>query len=534
MKRFVRLGGDYGGQEFKPLPWFVDFIREIYGPRNPEGLRLREDVYLELTKGSAKTTNIAALIVTDLCLEKTTGNEIYTAATTRKQAAITFRYAEQMVLASVELKRWLKTVPSQKRIYKKADPSSFFEALSSDAGANDGMAPRVVIRDEYHLWHSKSSRELSEVLEKSAGAKRKNPLVIDITTAGKQDEAQLCWNRHKYTLAWREGAISNPRFYGIIYAADQKRMEEDDNYWTTKEARLEANAAHEDRGGHIKDTFFANMVEEARTDPVKRAAYQRYHLNYWGVHVESVIDFPTWLKCNGDIDMRTWPVYDYQLAMSRWGLKGQTCFLGLDIGSTADLTALVAGFPPEGLRTKWAFLAWYWMPKSKVEFRTVKDQVPYQRWVETGFISAHDKPKTNPLDLLPQIKKCVEMFRVQELCYDPWNAQELIKRVEMGDEKGKDVVDVTCVEVPQNFAHLNEPTKWLLNAYQNSELIHGNNEVLNWNARNLGLKRDSNNNIRVHKPGDESPKKIDGMSALVTLMRRALVAQKVVEAGAYF
>lgn len=525
MKEYVTLGGDYSGQRFDPLPWFEKFLRAIYGHLNDDGERLVQEAYAEVPKGNAKTTGIAAIAVMELVRAPHSGTEIYSAATQKSQAANTYRAAEQMVNNDSRLSARLKCVPNKNKIYRRDDPTSFYIALSADGDKHDGFVPQIVIRDELHVWRTERSKKLYTVLEKSAYAKRKNPLIIDITTAGEMDKSELCWKRHEYARQVIEGTFKNPRFHGMIYAANQKKMEEDPTYWMTREARLEANPAHEENGGHIKDAIFADMVTKAIGNKLDEAEYKRYQLNYWGTDVEAVIDYPVWLKCGGGIDMRQWPKYDFERAMSEWGLIGNPCILGLDMGSSKDLTALAAVFPPHGNRTRWAFLLWYWMPKSAITVRRHEDQVPYHEWAEAGFITAHDQPATSSLMVLPQIRYCMQMFHVGALCYDDWNADSLIQRIVTGNEEGEDVIPLEVKDVDQSLKQLNEPTKWLVRqSYHNDLIQHGNNPVLNWNARNLSVQIDSNNNMKPKKPGDKNPKKIDGLSAVVNALRLGLVA----------
>ena len=528
IRQYCSLSGDYSGGKFEPLPWFRTALRDVFGPRDAYGNRIVEDVATFLPKGSGKTTSVAALVISELCLSRTTGCEIYSAATVRKQAALTYAAAAQMVKANRALDRRLKLIGSEKRIIKRDDPSSFFVALSSDGDAADGCNPQMVIRDEVHLWRTKSQRALYDVLEKSS-KKRKSPLVWDISTAGEMDYSDLCWNRWEQALRWLEDEPEKrtKHFYAIVKCANQKRMDEEADYWASYEARVEAHPAHEANGGYMKDKVFTDMVKPARHNPLLKASYCRYFLNYWGTNTESVINYPRWIQCGGGIDMGKWPTYDPTLAISKWKLDDNPCYLGLDLGSSRDLTALVACFPPYGERTKWAFLAWYWMPKCKVEIRTVKDQVSYQDWVNKGFIVAHDEATTDPKTVLPTIKWCRQFFSVREFAYDPWNAMDLVKRITTGDENGNDSIDLPCWEVRQEIPQLNEATKWIISASGDEggqELImHGNNPVLNWNARNLGVKQDSNNNIKPLKVANDSAKKIDGMSALITGLRRALL-----------
>ena len=527
IRTYCTLGGDYSGRPFEPNTWFRDMLRNVFGIRTEEGLRQIEDCYLEVPKGNAKTQAMAALVIWGLSTADKQGTEIYSAATKKDQAANTYKAAEQMVLGNLMLRRRLVCLPGKKRIQRRDDPTSFYMALSGDGNTNDGMIPWMVIRDELHVWKGEKLEKLYGIIEKSAATKRLNPLIIDITTAGEQDSSELCWARHEYTELVNSGLIKDPRFFGRIYAANHERMETDPNYWKTKEARLEANPAHEDHGGHVRDSALASMVTKAETSRLLEVEYKRYHLNYWGTNHAAAIDYPAWVKCTGGVDVRDWPEFDLEFLMSKWKLAGNPCYLGLDLGTTNDLTALVAGFPPYEDRQKWAIIPFYWMPASRVEHRQSRDNVPYDEWIGRKFIFAHDSPKTHPMILLPHIKLLMQYFDVRALCYDDWNASSLINRIETGDEHGLDIIDLPCKEVEQNTKQLNEPTKWIVEvAAQNDLIMHAYHPVLCWNARNLALKADSNNNVKPLKVGEQSRKKIDGMAALITLLRVGLVDYK--------
>lgn len=514
----LSLANDYAGQKFILMPWARTVVRDILGTIDDDGRRQYQDVYLEIPKGNAKTTIMAGMVLYFLATADKTGTEIYSAATAKDQAANLFRAAEQMVYASPTLSQLIEVVPSSKRMFRRDDPTSFYRALSSEAKASDGMVPSVVIRDELHLWHTKKHLELNEILERSGGVKRKSPLVIDITTAGKRGEAPLCWARHEYTRRIQKGVIKDRRFYGRIWGANEERMRSDPEYWSTRQARVEANPSHEDNGGYISDESLLAMVLKAQNDPAKKAPFCRYTLNFWDSNEGSVIDYAKWLLCDGGINFETHVEhYDEAIgdAISKWDLEGQDCFLGLDLGTNRDLTALVAVFPPAKSRTQWAFLCWFWTPEMSVATRKEHDKVDYDVWVERGFITATPAYRTNPKVVIPAIMFCRENFSLRVLAYDPKNADALVMEIQ-GE------TDIEVFEVPQYTSHLNMPTKWLLQAYLDGEIMHGNNPVFNWMADNLGLDRDSAQNVKPMKAGDEDPKKIDGISAAVTALRVAL------------
>jgi phage terminase large subunit-like protein len=81
-----------------------------------------------------------------------------------------------------------------------------------------------------------------------------------------------------------------------------------------------------------------------------------------------------------------------------------------------------------------------------------------------------------------------------------------------------------AVEIQQSFLHLSHPTKFLLSAYADGKLRHGNNPVLNWMASCLQLQYDKKDNCQPSKPERmKSAKRIDGISATVTALNRALM-----------
>lgn len=515
----LTLANDYSGEPFVLMPWARTVVRDIFGTIGDDGNRQYRDVYLEIPKGNAKTTVMAGVVLYCLATATRRGTEIYSAATVREQAKVLFRSAEQMVNASAALSALIVTIPSTGRMIRRDDPTSFYRALSSDAKAADGMVPAVVIRDELHLWHTKKQLELNEILERSL-IKRKNPLIIDITTAGKRGEAPLCWARHEYVRRIEKGVTKDRRFYGRIFGANETKMKDDPFYWSTRAARVEANPSHEDNGGYLKDADLADMVEKATSDPAKKAPYCRYHLNYWDSHEDAVIDYSKWILCHGDVDFEaaceTMPYEEaIGLAISKWDLVEKPCWLGFDLGTNRDLTAMAAVFPPAAKRLKWAILTWFWTPEMSVATRKEMDKVAYDEWAEKGLITATPLYRTNPKVIMSAVKFCRDTFDLRKVAYDQHNAYQVVDDIQ-------DTLGVETLNVPQHISHLNFPTKWLLTAYLDQEIMHGNNPVLNWMASNLGLERDSSGNIKPKKAGDEDPKKIDGMSAIVTALRLAL------------
>src|SRR5262249_51239688 len=79
----------------------------------------------------------------------------------------------------------------------------------------------------------------------------------------------------------------------------------------------------------------------------------------------------------------------------------------------------------------------------------------------------------------------------------------------------------------QTLAALTAPTKALETLVLQGRLRHGGNPILRWNASNVTVEQDSNENLKVSKK--RSTERIDGISALVNA--RAGAITQIVDSG---
>jgi phage terminase large subunit-like protein len=99
-----------------------------------------------------------------------------------------------------------------------------------------------------------------------------------------------------------------------------------------------------------------------------------------------------------------------------------------------------------------------------------------------------------------------EEFDVKVIAYDPWNATDLVHRLEKAD-------GFTCVKVRQGFATLSAPSKSLETAIVSKKLRHDGHPVLRWNIANMSVESDAAGNIKPSK--ELSTERIDGGYALI-------------------
>jgi phage terminase large subunit-like protein len=497
------------------MDWQRQVLRDLYGTvRAEDGKRRYRAGYVSVAKKNGKSFLIGGLPIYHLLMEGERNPEVYGAAAAKDQAGIVFRSSQRLIQANPDLQAKLRVLPSTKRIVRR-DGGGFYAVLSADGDLQDGIEPSLAIRDEVHRWKSAHAETLRDVLVKGM-ISREEPIDLGITTAGAEYESQLWFNEYAYAKKVLDGSLRSEGFYAAIWEADAKRIESDPEYWKSREARLAANPSHEDLGGFLKDSVLVGELEKALAQPAERSKYQRYHLNVpIKAQEDPIIDMAQWQRCGGGLNLVDWPAYDVDAVVREWGLLHKPCCAGVDASWTTDLTAVVFVFPPTD-GAIWTLLPFFWMPKERVAELERICRMPYTDWIRRGFIEA---PPGNAIDLRA-VKQRIhwgrETFELREVAFDRFNFST--QAMELQDE------GVPAVEIPQSFLHLSHPTKFLLSAYADGKLRHGNHPVLNWMGACLQLQYDKKDNCQPSKPKrQKSAKRIDGISATVTALNRALV-----------
>jgi len=210
--------GDLGGRPLVLEPWQADFVRRLFGTLRPDGMRQYRTAFLAIPRKNGKSTLCAGIAI-KLLFDGEPGAEVYSCAADRDQARLVFEMAKACVDQNADLSSRLETFRNS---IVRSDNHSTYKALSAEAGTKHGLNAHGVIFDELH---AQPNRKLVDVMATSMGARRQ-PLLVYITTAG-YDRKSVCWELWKYAEAVRDGAIKDPTFLPMIYAAQPGRVGED-------------------------------------------------------------------------------------------------------------------------------------------------------------------------------------------------------------------------------------------------------------------------------------------------------------------
>ena len=155
----------------------------------------------------------------------------------------------------------------------------------------------------------------------------------------------------------------------------------------------------------------------------------------------------------------------------------------------------------------------FWCPADFIAERSRADRVPYELWVKQGYLTATQGNVVDYSAIEARIHALMAELDVVELAVDPWNARGLVAKLQQDG--------VPAVEVAQTMANLTSASKELEKLVLSRRLHHDGHPVLRWNISNAVADVDGNGNVKPSKK--RSHERIDGVSALVTALARALV-----------
>lgn len=502
----LKLGGDFHGQPFTLLEWQKKAVAEFYGNLRDELFRHYQYLYLEIPKKNGKSELAAALGLFHAFADDAQDGEVYICAADKANAGIIYNKALAMLRQCPALLKRAKIKESTKEIIDTAS-NTVMKVLSSEAFAKHGYSPTCVIFDELH---AQPNRELWDVMTFGAGSARNQPVWIVLTTAGDDpDRHSIGWEIHEKArniLEYRAGntkdRFDDPLWLPFIFGMpdDPEACEKidifDEKLWFAVNPSL---------GHTIKLSTLQSEAHNARNSEAAERLFRWLRLNQW-IAVKSVGWLPLTLfdKTKKNIPLEK--------------LKRKRCYLGQDLSSTTDLTALVLLFPPQKGLDTWYTLFFPYVPQDELKERGKRDHVDYAAWRKAGKITATAGDCIDYDALECKIKEFAKTYKITMLGTDKWNSRMLTQRLM---EEG--VVEVA--EISQTMAGLSPAMKLMSILLRKGLLLHEDHPVARWNFGNVRCATDGNENIKPMK--NLSTGRIDIVVAWIIAMATAMLHEKV-------
>lgn len=468
------------GEKLVLEPWQCFFLCVIFGwKRHSDGTRRYRRALLFVPRKNGKSALAAAIALYMLAADGEYGSEVYSGATTEKQAWEVFRPAKAMANKVPEFTEHFGVDVHASNI-SILDNGSRFEPIIGKPG--DGASPHCAIVDEYH---EHKTDELLDTMETGMGA-REQPLMLMITTAG-DNMAGPCYQMQLDAQKSLEGVMDDPHTFALIYTVDPG----DD--WADVETLPKANPNF---GVSVSEDFLLSRLQDAKNNARKQSTFMTKHLNIWVGARDAYYNVDRWRQCE-----------DADMTMEQFA--GQPCYVGLDLASKVDIAALEVLFPlGDG---QFARFGKYYLPEVTVE---QGDNEHYQGWMRDGWLTVTDGEIIDFAQIRDDIIDLTKRFQVTEVAYDPFQATMLVTEL-MGH-------GVPVVEMRPTVLNFSEPMKNLDAIIRSRQIRHNGDPVMTWMVSNVVAKEDAKENVFPRKERAEN--KIDGVVALLMALGRSMNA----------
>jgi len=478
----THVSGKWKGTLLKLQPWQCFIFSVAFGWVNrSDNLRRFREIYIEVPRKNGKSVTAAIIGNYMFAVDGEPGAEIYSGATTEKQAMKVFEPAWLMTVDNKEYAEYFGLDTSGTRKYPKgiyclSTNSKFFPIVGLPG---DGDSPHCAIVDEYHEHRTS---DLYDTMGTGMGA-RQQPLLVVITTAG-TNTASPCYDKRSQCIKVLSGEIVNDSIFTVIYTLDK------DDDWTDFNLWRKANPNYQ---VSLFEPYLRKQYNEAMQAAAKQNILRCKHLNQWCNAGVAWMDINKWENCA-----------DPELRMEDFA--GEDCWVGIDLASKIDLAAMSILFRRGEIY--YLFVKFY-LPEERAKG---EDKTHYAGWAHDGYITLTPGNRID-IDVIEEdLRHIARNYNVLEVPHDPWNAAQFVAHMQ---KEG-----IEMIEVPQTVGHLSEPTKEMEALVLEEKLFHDGNPVLSWCVGNVVINLDKKDNVFPYKEKPEN--KIDGAIASILALSRSL------------
>lgn len=475
--------GKCGGKRVKLELWEKAHLATVFGFIDIEGNRKYRESILIVGKKNGKSLLASIVGLYMLTADGEMGPEVYAVATKKDQSKIIWLESKRMVRKSPALSKRVRSLVAE---LDTDFNDGVFKPLASDSDTLDGLNIHCVLMDEIHQW--KQGKALYDIMADGVSA-REQPLVYITSTAGtirediydqKYDEAEMVINGYDDPEGYKDEHL-----IAFIYEINNRKEWTDESCWEKANPGL----------GTIKNKqALKDKVEKAKKNPllVKNLLCKEFNIRETSSEA--------WLTFEQANNTETFSVEDLK---PRYGVGG------VDLSSTTDLTAAKVLFKiPES--EKIYTLSMYWIPEDLVEKRITEDKIPYDIWIEKGYVRTCKGNKISYKDVKAWFVEIQEKYDIyiNMIGYDSWSAAYFVE--DMQEYFGK----TAMIPIIQGKKTLSQPMKNLGADLENNLIVYNNNPVDKWCLCNTAVDIDRNDNIQPIKTS-KPRRRIDGTAALL-------------------
>ena len=394
------------------------FISCVFGIVDENGNRQFREVVLVISRKQGKTKLAAAIAEYHWRLEGGYGARVFCIAPKLDQADLVYNDIWQMTTLDPEWQEMRDDVKQKDRNgslikddsmlprHRQTDLSipgtnSTVKKIAFSAKKSDGFNPSLAICDEIAAWSGEQGMKQYEVMKSGMGA-RPEGLLLSCTTAGYVNDGiydELIKRSTRFLL----GDSKEKKLLPFLYMIDDVGKWNDIN---------ELKKSMPNLGVSVPVDY---MLEEIAVAEGSLSRRSEFMCKYCCIKQNSSL---AWLPINAVEDISGEPI-----DMER--LRGSYCVCGLDLSQTTDLSAAVALIEKEGVLY---VVSHFWLPSEKIEEATERDGVPYNQYIQKGYLSESGDNFIDYHDIYQWFVDLIEKYELYPLQtgYDRYSAQYLV------------------------------------------------------------------------------------------------------------
>ena len=395
--------GELAPGKIKLELWQKAMISVIFGIVEEDGTRVFREIFILIGRKNGKTLLAAAINALIMYLDPDYGKRIYMVAPKLDQARLCFNALYQMILKEPEL---AEITQKRRTDLYIAETNTSAQPIAFSEKKSDGLNPSAATCDEIGAWQGEQGLRQYEVLKSALGA-RKQPMLVNITTAGYVQEG-IYDELIKRSTAVINGTSRETRLAPFLYMID------DQDKWNDINELAKANP---NMGVSVTVDFFLEEIAVAEQSLSKKAEFLTKYCN---------------IKQNATTAWLT--AADVNKCFSETGKTLEDCrhsyaLMGIDLSKSIDLTAVVL-LVQQG-DTVWFFTRFY-LPKNKLEEATARDGIPYSKYVEQGYLILSGENVVDYHDVEAFYTELVRKYEIlpQKSGFDRYSAAFLVQDLE--------------------------------------------------------------------------------------------------------
>ena len=466
-REFKHFKGPMAGQRFQPEDWQLFLMANVIGLKRVDtGLRKYTYADIYVPRKNGKTFLAAIFAAYFLLKDGEAGPEVYTAAVDQAQARLCYDASAELIRTSIFAE---DTKPYQWGM-KSPKNAGVFKPLSKDTKNKDGLNIYAAICDERHAW---PTTEIYDVIKTGMGA-RSQPMLLSISTAG-TDTSNPYFSDIEVYKDILLGLKEKDNHFLMLFCPDEGDAWDDPATW----AKVNPNL-----GVSLSEDYMRAECNEAKLrGGTYQVAFQTKNLNMWVNAPDVWISDEDVKENNANFDLDE--------------LLGAECYVGLDLASKSDISAVCLFFPAFKV-ARFFFV----VPEAKVE--ELKDRVDYRLWANEGWLTVTPGKVLDEDWFVDFLLQQLSPYDVKKVSYDPWAMWNIVPKLSKYQDE--------LLAAQQSIRYMSVPAKWVQTEVLQHRLNFLGNPVIRWMFRNVVIYTDPNANIKLDKA--RSRNKIDGVVAL--------------------